>query len=36
MDDETLFACLKHLRTRSNKFKKFKVLANDEQELNSI
>jgi hypothetical protein len=33
MDDETLFACLKHLLTRSNKVKTFKVLANDEQEL---
>jgi hypothetical protein len=33
MDDETIFACLKYLLTRSNKVKTFKVLANDEQEL---
>jgi hypothetical protein len=33
MDDETLFACLKHLLTCSNKVKTFRVLANDEQEL---
>jgi hypothetical protein len=33
MDDETIFASLKHLLTRSNKVKTFKVLANDEQEL---
>jgi hypothetical protein len=33
MDDETLFACLKHLLTRSNKVKMFRVLANDKQEL---
>jgi hypothetical protein len=33
MDDKTLFACLKHLLTRSNKVKTFMVLGNDEQEL---